>query len=340
MSTDRAPHIQQFLDTAGWHGALARPLAGDASFRRYYRVQRNGCRAVLMDAPPDREDVRPFIAVSQHLQTLGLSAPCILAADIGQGFLLLEDFGDDTFSRLLASGAEERALYRLATDVLVFLHRMPSEQALPRGLPAYDRNRLLDEALLLVDWYLPAMLESPCPDDVRSEYVSLWSHLLDTILQEPPTLVLRDFHVDNLMRLSQRDGIATCGLLDFQDAVSGPAAYDLMSLLEDARRDVSDRTRAEMMESYCAAMGIADPERFRRIFATLAAQRHCKVIGIFTRLCRRDGKQAYLVHIPRVFSLLTRALEHSALADLKDWFDRNLPPCRRQIPSPAPVVTT
>ena len=330
---ERSRRIADFLTAAGWSEAETRPLAGDASFRRYHRVSRNGVRAVLMDAPPDREDVRPFVRMARHLLGLGLSAPSILASDEAAGLLLLQDFGDETFTRLLRAGHHEAALYRLAIDVLVHLHRLEPAVALPPGLPAYDTRRLLDEALLLPDWYMPATFGRPTDDGARREYAMAWEEVLTPGLVAPATLVLRDFHVDNLMRLSGRDGLAACGLLDFQDAVAGPAAYDVMSLLEDARRDVSPSLKAEMLNRYSAGIGRADWTGFERAFVILAAQRHAKVIGIFTRLSRRDGKPLYLAHIPRVWRLLERALAHDALAPLARWFDRHLPSWARVAPT-------
>lgn len=331
---ERSRRIADFLTAAGWSHAEARPLAGDASFRRYYRVSQNGVRAVLMDAPPDREDVRPFVRMARHLLGLGLSAPSILASDEAAGLLLLEDFGDETFTRLLSAGHDEAALYRLAIDVLVHLHRLEPAAALPPGPPAYDARRLLDEALLLPDWYMPAIFGRPTEDGARRDYAMAWEKVLPLAMMMPATLVLRDFHVDNLMRLSGRDGIAACGLLDFQDAVAGPPAYDVMSLLEDARRDVSPSLKAEMLNRYSAVIGRADWTGFERAFAIMAAQRHAKVIGIFTRLSRRDGKPSYLAHIPRVWRLLERALAHDALAPLARWFDRHVPTWARVAPQP------
>jgi len=331
--TEPGARIADFLAGAGWGDAQTRPLAADASFRRYHRVRRNGCSAMLMDAPPAREDVRPFVRVARHLHGLGLSAPAILAADEAQGLLLLEDFGDDTFTRLLAAGCDEEDLYRLAVDVLIHLHRLPAAEALPAGLPAYDLPRLQDEALLLPDWYMPAVLDRPTDAGLRDSYAAAWEQALRPVLAQPATLVLRDFHVDNLMRLPSRDGLAACGLLDFQDAVAGPAAYDLMSLLEDARRDVSAEVRRAMLQRYRESTGGADDDGFLAAFAVLAAQRHAKVIGIFTRLCRRDGKAIYLGHIPRVWRLLERALEHPALAPVADWFERHLPASARRVPA-------
>jgi aminoglycoside/choline kinase family phosphotransferase len=332
--SERADVIVRFLDAAGWANAGLELLAADASFRRYHRVRRNGATAVLMDAPPHREDIRPFVRVARHLRGLGLSAPTILAAEEACGLLLLEDLGDDTFTRLLATGSNERALYRLAVDVLIHLHRLPVSVAVPSGLPSYDKRRLLDEALLLPDWFLPAVTGRATSDDLRATYVRAWSDALAEVLTRPTTLVLRDFHVDNLMQLAGRQGLEACALLDFQDAVVGPAAYDLMSLLEDARRDVTPAVRSEMLDYYLAEAHSGSATDFTRDFAVLAAQRHAKVIGIFTRLDRRDGKSAYLGHIQRVWRLLSEALRHPALEPVATWFERHVPPDLRRAPAP------
>ena len=323
--SERTQVIDAFLERSGWSRRHLHPLAGDASFRRYGRLTANGRRAVLMDAPPPAENVRAFIRMAEHLIGLGLSAPAILSADEDAGILLLEDFGDDTFSRLLAAGSDERALYALAIDVLAYLHRLPAEGALPSDLPRYDARRLLDEALLFVDWYLPDRLGAAVPSATRAAFIDAWMAVLPPVLAAPVTLVLRDFHVDNLMYLHGRGGISACGLLDFQDAVAGPAAYDVTSLLEDARRDVSDDLAALMIERYATAVDLADRANFQEMFTILAAQRHCKVIGIFTRLYRRDGKPGYLPHIPRVWRLLDRALEHRALSPVARWFAVHVP---------------
>lgn len=331
---DRARVISQFLDAAGWTSAEIKPLAGDASFRRYHRVRHNGSVAILMDAPPDREDVRPFVRVANHLRGLGFSAPAILAAEEANGLLLLEDFGDDTFTRLLAAGSSETALYQLAVDVLIHLHRLPVSAAVAPGVPPYDEGRLLDEALLFPDWFLPAVTGRPTSDELRATYAQVWMEALADIPAQPRTLVLRDFHVDNLMQVADRQGLDACGLLDFQDAVVGPAAYDLMSLLEDARRDVTPSVKGEMLAYYLAKANPASAATFTRDFAVLAAQRHAKVIGIFTRLDRRDHKSAYLRHIPRVWGLLNAALRHPALAPVTSWFQRHVPPELRRAPAP------
>jgi hypothetical protein len=322
--------IAAFLARSGWEGARPVPLAGDASFRRYYRVGGNGRRAVLMDAPPPQEDVAPYIAVSQILRRLGFSAPEVFAEDRAAGFLLIEDFGDDTYTRLLERGADEPALYALAVDTLIELQRAVEARGSP-DLPPYDAERLLAEAALLVDWYAPAALGEPLSDARRDEYLDLWRTLLPQAALPDDTLVLRDYHVDNLMLLPDRSGVQGCGLLDFQDAVCGPPSYDLVSLLEDARRDVPAELRRRMTERYLAAFPAVDRAAFLRSAAILAAQRNCKILGIFTRLWRRDGKPRYLVHLPRIWRLLEQELAHPALDPMARWLDRHLPRSARHI---------
>lgn len=329
--TERAALTQGFLAKAGWGDVPRRPLAGDASFRRYDRLAGNGRRAVLMDAPPPHEDVRPFLAVARLLRKLELSAPEILAEDVEAGLLLLEDFGDRTYTRLLADGGDEAALYRLAVDVLIALHRR-FEPALGAGIPPYDEARLLNEAALLVDWYLPAVSGRPTPQNLRAEYLAMWRALLPLANAVPATLVLRDYHVDNLMLLEGRSGLAACGLLDFQDAVIGSPAYDLVSLLEDARRDVSPGLASGLSEHYLAEFPALDRGVFTTAAAVLAAQRNCKILGIFTRLCVRDRKPQYLVHTPRLWRLVDRDVSHPALAPLRHWLDRHIPAELRRIP--------
>ncbi len=331
--TERKSRIQAFLADHGWAGCGQHLLAADASFRSYRRLVDGDRHAVLMDAPPPKEDVRPFALLSDHLCRLGFSAPRVLATDAEAGLLLLEDFGDDTYTRLLDCGAEPGPLYALATDVLIALHRRPSAEAVPADLPTYDAARYLDEACLLTDWYLPAVLGEPTSAEARQEYVAAWLDVLKATDVKPRTLVLRDYHVDNLIRISQRQGVRGCGLLDFQDAVAGPAAYDVMSLLEDARRDVPPVLKDAMLARYLGAFPSLDRAAFKAAFRVLAAQRHAKVIGIFTRLCVRDGKPAYLRHIPRVWRLLNSALAAPQLAPVAMWFARHLPLQARGIPA-------
>jgi aminoglycoside/choline kinase family phosphotransferase len=328
--TPRETLITDFLDRAGWAGAQRGTLAGDASFRHYDRLTRGTEHAVLMDAPPPKEDVRPFVRIARALDAMGYSAPRLLAVDEKNGLLLLEDLGDGTYTRLLARGHDEAALYGLAIDVLADLHARAD--AVPAGVPVYDNDRLLTEVCLLTDWYLPAIGRQPDPV-ARAEFVKLWLELFPIARAVPETLVLRDFHVDNLMLLD-RPGLKACGLLDFQDAVSGPVTYDVMSLLEDARRDIDTGLIAAMKDRYCARFPGLDRAVFDASWAVMAAQRHAKVIGIFTRLCKRDGKPIYLGHIPRVWRLLDQACGHPALAGIKRWLDTHIPPQHREVPAP------
>ena len=328
---ERAERIAQFLAAAGWGSAPRRPLAGDASFRHYDRLGEGARRAVLMDAPPPKEDVRPFMAIARLLTGMGFSAPQILAEDVEAGLLLLEDFGDRTYTRLLGSGGKEAPLYALAVDLLIALHQ---RFALPCAVsvPTYDDERLLNEAALLVDWYLPAMTGLPIAPDLRAEYLALWRGLFPVARGLPDSLVLRDYHVDNLMLLEERQGIAACGLLDFQDAVIGPRSYDLVSLLEDARRDVPPALAEDMLRRYRRAFPALDRDAFAASYAVLGAQRNCKIVGIFTRLCVRDGKPIYLQHIPRVWRLIEQDLRHPALAPMAAWLNRHIPGDLRRVP--------
>jgi len=331
MSDARRQAMAAFLAMTGWGGVPAVPLAGDASFRRYYRLAGNGKSAVLMDAPPPQEDIGPFVTVAGLLRELGFSAPEVLAEERDQGFLLLEDFGDDTYTRLLARGVDEPALYGLAIDTLVALQRAVESRGTP-DLPPYDLERLLGEAALLVDWY------RPLAGELREGYLALWRAVLPDAVVAPPTLVLRDYHVDNLMLLPGRPGVRGCGLLDFQDAVAGQPSYDLVSLLEDARRDISEPLRQAMTERYLAAFPALDRGAFLRSAAILSAQRNCKILGIFTRLWKRDGKRQYLVHISRVWRLLEADLRHPVLTPIARWLDRHLPletRCRPDLQSEA-----
>ncbi|MDH3473325.1 MAG: phosphotransferase [Rhodospirillales bacterium] len=326
--------IRDLLADAGFTGAGFDYLAGDASFRRYARVRGGPRPALIMDAPPGREDVGPWLRMARHLRGLGLSAPEIYAADEPAGLLLIEDFGDETFTRVLAAGGDEGALYDLAVDVLAAIHARPASDTVPLWLPPYDEEKLLAEAALFTDWYLPAINRRPTPDALRDDYLALFKAALAPARALPATLVLRDYHVDNLMRLAGRDGLKACGLLDFQDAVAGAAAYDLISLIEDARRDLGPGIAERALARYHARFPDLDRDAFAAAGAALAACRNAKIIGIFTRLLRRDGKPGYLAHIPRVWRLLEGDLAHPSLGDLKAWFDDAVPPAGRLIPGP------
>ncbi|MGH7045853.1 MAG: aminoglycoside phosphotransferase family protein [Stellaceae bacterium] len=337
-----------FLKAAGWGDARPTPLAADASFRSYHRLHRGCARAIVMDAPPPQEHVGPYLLVAATLRRLGLSAPEILAEDQAQGFLLIEDFGDDTYTRLLERGADAEALYALAIDTLVALQQQVAADGLPGlppsglpppGLPPYDEALLLGEAALLTDWYVPAFTGVLLAADERAQYLALWRAALVQVVEVfPKTLVLRDFHVDNLMLLRGRQGVRRCGLLDFQDAVCGPPGYDLVSLLEDARRDVSPALRQAMTERYLAAFPGFDRQAFTRAAAVLATQRNCKILGIFTRLWKRDGKPGYLAHMPRLWRLVETDLREPALGALGRWLDRHVPPAARSHPVSSEVL--
>jgi N-acetylmuramate 1-kinase len=322
----REAAVAGFLAAEGWGAAERRPLAGDASARRYERLALGARRAVLMDAPPERgEDVRPFLAVTGWLRGLGLSAPEVLAADAGAGLLLLEDLGDDLFARVCTREPEREAeLYAAAVDVLAALAAAPVPWTIGDWrAPPYHRAMLAFEAGLLADWYLPAVLGS-VPEGMRSEYAALVAEAVST-LPPPGAAVLRDYHAENLLRLPGRAGLARVGLLDYQGLVIGHAAYDLVSLVKDARRDLAVGLGPALLDRYLAATG-ADREAFVAAGHLLSAQRNLKILGLFVRLRVRDGKAGYLRLLPRVWRHLAADLEHSALAPLRDWVARHVPP--------------
>jgi aminoglycoside/choline kinase family phosphotransferase len=310
-------YAPQFLAACGWAGARIEPLAGDASFRRYFRVIGEGRSAVLMDAPPPHEDPRPFAAVAEWLASVGLSAPEILARDLDQGLLLLDDFGDSRLREALDEDpARERELYELATDVLVHLHRHPP---MP-GLPPHGLETWLEELMLFPDWYCAALGLSV---DVEG-YRAAWIEALAPIASDGlgPVTILRDYHAENVMLIGGRDGIAHLGLLDFQDARAGHPAYDLASVLEDARRDVPEAIERDMIDRYKAATGQGDA--YERAYWALAAQRNTRILGVFTRLWKRDHKPHYTAFQPRMWGLLERDLASPQLAPVRAWFDANI----------------
>lgn len=312
-----------FLAAHGWAGAEILPLAGDASFRRYFRVRAEGGRsAVLMDAPPAHEDIGPFLAVAGHLLDRGFSPPRPLAIDRHKGLLLLEDFGDDRVGPLLLrEPGRERAIYETAVDTLVQLVAAPA----PSDLPPYGEEAMRREVGLFVEWYAPALGMKVDEQGYFQAWQDTWSGILENVAKDP-VLVLRDYHADNLMVLEGRDGL---GLLDFQDALAGHPAYDLVSLLQDARRDVAPALEQAMIDRFVQGAGIADAAAFRADYEILGAQRNTKILGIFTRLWKRDGKVHYLPLQPRVWSYLERNLAHPALAQVKAWFDVNVPADKR-----------
>jgi tRNA threonylcarbamoyl adenosine modification protein YjeE len=343
--------IRRFLEGHGFGEATRRHMQGDASTRSYERLTLNGASYILMnspkrpDGPPVRdgkpysriahlaEDVTPFIAMANALRARGLSAPAIFAADRAAGLLVLEDLGNE----LVVAGeppAPIEARYAAAVDVLATLHRQKLPETLPvepdvdYPLPRYDLEAQLIEVELLTDWYLPK-LEAKISDAKRDLYMALWRDALLAPIEAPATWVLRDYHSPNLLWLPEREGVARVGLLDFQDAVLGNAAYDVASLLQDARVDVPEVMEIALLSRYVRARRAAEPAfdapAFARAYATLAAQRASKILGIFARLDRRDGKPQYLRHLPRVWGYLQRSLAHPALAPLAAWYRANVP---------------
>jgi aminoglycoside/choline kinase family phosphotransferase len=318
-------HAPEFLASCGWEGAEILPLAGDASFRRYFRVVNGSRSAVLMDAPPPHEDPRPFIAVAEWLLSRGLSAPEILARDLDKGLLLLGDFGSSRLRETLDSDpSREHELYELATDVLVHLHGHPPMD----GLPVHGLEQWLEEVKLFTDWYCPAV-----GAEVDAEaYQRAWREVLEPVANDGlgPVTVLRDYHAENIMLVEGRDGVGHFGLLDFQDALVGHPAYDLASVLEDARRDVPPAIEQSMIDRYVGATGHG--EAFERAYWALAAQRNTRILGVFTRLWKRDGKPGYRRFQPRMWGLLERDLGQPHLAPIRAWFDANIAPEHRREP--------
>jgi aminoglycoside/choline kinase family phosphotransferase len=315
----RAP---AFLAANGWEGAAIVPLAGDASFRRYFRVLSDDRSAVLMDAPPPHEDPRPFVAVAEWLARAGLTAPEILAADLDSGLLLIGDLGNARLRETLDDEpAMEKELYGLAVDLLVQLHARPPMA----GLRRHGLEQWLEELELFCDWYCPAV---GVEVDVGG-YRRAWRAVLEDVATDGlgAVTVLRDFHAENIMLLRDREGISQLGLLDFQDAVEGHPAYDLVSVLEDARRDVPASIETQMLERYMSA---ASPGPvFERAYWSLAAQRNTRILGVFTRLWKRDHKPHYRTFQPRMWGLLERDLARPWLAPVREWFDTNVPPEKR-----------
>ncbi len=305
--------LEEFLNLTAWRDAVLEPITGDASARGYFRLSKAGQTAVLMDASRLRESVAPFFLLNKHLEQLGLSVPEILAGDIANGFLLLEDFGDNTFARLLENQFDTEKLHTLATDVLITLHQHP--RAAPKDLRTYHPARMLEDVESFLTWH-------PVSEPGREEFRTAWLEVLPLAHQVPASLLLRDYHVANLMLLPGREGIRQAGLLDFQDAYQGPITYDLVSLLEDARRDLPPALKEKMIAHYLAQFPKLDRQAFETSLAVLAALRHTRVLAIFEKL-DREGKGDYKkLHSPRVERLLQAALRHPTLAGVKQWFDR------------------
>lgn len=317
MSDALIDDIHAFLGDTEWEGAEIAPLVGDASFRRYFRIRMGGKSAMLMHAPPPHEDPAPFLHVAHWLNDNGMRGPAILAQDAAGGWVLTEDFGDTRMKEWIDDHPDqEREIYAQAIDALVQLHRLPPGPFEPYDMAVYQR-----EAALFVEWYCPAAGLTVDTDG----WSRAWEEALTPLLsrQDPGVTVLRDYHAENIMLLEPGKLAGAQGLIDFQDALVGHAAYDLVSLLQDARRDVSEQLEHDMLCRYRAA---ADPgEHFEADYARLGAQRNAKIVGIFTRLFRRDAKPRYLDLIPRVWKAMERDLAHQAMAPVAAWFDANIP---------------
>ena len=348
---ERIALIRDFLDESGFGEAHRVRLQGDASTRIFERLTLNDRTAVLMNAPPRpdgppvhdgkpysaiahlAENVVPYVALAAGLRGFGLSAPEILQADLDRGLIVMEDFGDE---RLVGGDppAPIEECYSAAVDLVASLHRrqlpdmLPVTSQLDYRLPPYDMAAFLIEVELLLDWYLVGA-GAPATAAARAAFVGHWREALAPAIEAPPTWVLRDYHSPNLLWLPQRDGIARIGILDFQDAVIGPAAYDVASLLQDARVDVPEAMEMALLGRYVRARLSDDRDfdtaAFTLVYATLAAQRATKILGIFARLDRRDGKPQYLRHMPRLWNYLQRSLAHPALASLNAWYAAHVP---------------
>ena len=344
--------LRQFLTDAGYADAKRQRMAGDASTRSYARLIRDDGVVILMNSPrrPDgpaiydgksysaavhlAEDVKPFVAIAGGLRERGFSAPAIHHADLDAGFLITEDFGNAGF----IEGDPPRPIaerYQVAADMLAALHREPMPEILPLApqityaIPIFDTEALLVEAGLMLEWYLPDRGAEPT-NNMRAEFVMMWRDLLSKPAAAPKTWVLRDFHSPNLIWLGERSDIARVGIIDFQDAVLGPAAYDLVSLSQDARIDIPESLELALLTRYIKARRAADdtfdPAGFAELYALMSAQRNTRLLGTFARLNRRDGKPQYLRHQPRIWTYLNRSLAHPALSRAREWYSANVPP--------------
>ena len=304
---------REFLLKAGIQNYEIKKVAGDASFRSYYRIfynEKNIAKTyILMFAPPQYEDIIPFIKIDKWLFENNFSAPEIFLIDESLGFILLEDFGDATYGRVLANVENEKKkileldLYKKACDSLVELHKIKNMQE----LPAYNNAVLFREVMLLIDWYLPLQNKNITLEQ-KAFFKSLWFKLFDMLSKENQVVVLRDFHADNLMTLPNRKSFHQVGLLDFQDALIGSKAYDLVSLLEDARRDLNEENRQVLFNYYLEKSG-CDKLQFITDYEILSLQRNIKIVGIFSRLAMRDGKKQYLDLLPRVLNFVHSRLD-------------------------------
>ncbi|MBN2780147.1 MAG: phosphotransferase [Alphaproteobacteria bacterium] len=306
-----------FLEKNGWDKADKRTVAGDASGRKYERLTQNGQTVILMDASQSKESIAPFIQIDQHLESLNISVPHIIAKDEENGFLLLEDFGNNTFKKLLDERKDPEPLYKKAMDVLIDLHKMPIEKAIPKDLRYYSPQKMYEDMVIYLDWITPDASEK-----AKSDFKKAWEKVLPMAHACPQNLVLRDYHVANVMLLPKRDGVKQCGVLDFQDAYRGPTTYDIVSLLEDARREVPQEIQENMKEYYLKQFPGLDKKTFETSYAIMAGLRHTRVLGIFKRLHDFLGKKSYQKQYARhVGGLLRSALQHPVMKDIKLCFD-------------------
>lgn len=314
--TERSERIEAFLRANGWGMALRQPLAGDASLRRYERLARDAGTAILMDADPAKgEDVRPFLRIARHLRDLGLAAPEIIAQDIEAGLLLLEDFGDGLFARIAHAQPErEKSLYIAATEVLLALHRHPPPQAVDLAAP----GKLAEMIAPAFEWYAGDRT-------AEAEAIAAFAAALSANAPEADVLVLRDYHAENLVLRAAGAGVTRVGLLDFQDAMQGHPAYDLVSLLQDARRDVGAEAQEAALALYIDESG-HDRDAFTAAFAVLGAQRNARILGVFARLAAIRGKPHYIDLIPRVWRHLQTDLDDPALREVARILNGALPP--------------
>ena len=327
--TERDGQIEVFLAAHGWAGASRRSLAGDASHRRYERITSGRRRAVLMDAPPATEPLGRFMLIGGYLRSRGYSAPEIYAADEAAGLLLLEDLGDGIYTELIERDGDRRTLFAAAMDVLIDLH---GETPHDLAIPALDSARLLGQVEIFIDMYLPEITGAPATGDRRQGFLAAWRAVLPLAEATPRGLTLYDYHAPNLMWLPERQGLARVGLLDFQDAMIGPVAFDVVSLLENPRQDTEPALAEAMIARYLARRPEIDARDFATAYAVLGAQRVTRNLGNFIRLWRREDKPGYLDHMPRLWRLLESSLAHPALAPVAAWFDEAIPRDKRRSP--------
>lgn len=355
----RLKDVLAFLDAMPeWRHCQFAYLQGDASTRAYARLHGPAGTAILMDAPrqPDgppvrdgkpysqiahlAEDMRPFSAIADALRAAGLSAPEILAQNLASGLLLIEDLGDRVYGAELQRGAAQAELWRAAVDVLLQLRGVPVPARLPLRdgttytLPRRDRAAFEIEIDLVLDWYWPAVKGAPASPQVRAEFAALWRPVIDRLLALPGGWFLRDYHSPNILWLPERPGVARVGVIDFQDALNEHSAFDLVSLLQDARVTVPPELEQDLIIHYCGEAARREPgfdrDGFMTAYADFGAQRNARLVGLWVRLLKRDGKPQYLQHLPRTWGYLDRNLSQPHLAQLRAWYDHHFPPPLRR----------